>query len=92
MRSVIALSVAAVAQASSFQVGTIHESSAPVLSNIEANAIPDNYIIKFKDHVDEKGVDKHRSWIQSIHDEGEQQRLELRKRSSILELMRPLTA
>ncbi|UKZ95738.1 Subtilisin-like proteinase Spm1 [Trichoderma asperellum] len=83
MRSVIALSVAAVAQASSFQVGTIHESSAPVLSNIEANAIPDNYIIKFKDHVDEAGADKHHNWIQSIHDEGEQQRLELRKRSSI---------
>ncbi|KAH6604410.1 serine protease-like protein [Trichoderma cornu-damae] len=83
MRTVIALSVAAVAQASTFQIGTIHESSAPVLSTIEANAIPDAYIIKFKDHVDEAGADKHRSWIQSIHAEGEQERLELRKRSNI---------
>lgn len=83
MRSVVALSMAAVAQASTFQIGTIHESSAPVLSSIEANAIPDAYIIKFKDHVDEAGADKHHSWIQNIHTEGEQERLELRKRSNI---------
>ncbi|KAL7934650.1 peptidase S8/S53 domain-containing protein [Trichoderma chlorosporum] len=83
MRSVVALSVAAVAQASTFQIGTIHESSAPVLSSIEANAIPDAYIIKFKDHVGESEADKHHNWLQDIHSAGEQERLELRKRSNI---------
>lgn len=83
MRSVIALSMAAVAQASTFQIGTIHEKSAPVLSSVEANAIPDAYIIKFKDHVGEDDASKHHDWIQSIHSNGEQERLELRKRSNI---------
>ncbi|KAL6872090.1 serine protease-like protein [Trichoderma novae-zelandiae] len=83
MRSVVALSIAAVAQASTFQIGTIHENSAPVLSTVEANAIPDAYIIKFKDHVGEADATKHHDWIQSIHTNVEQERLELRKRSNI---------
>ncbi|KAK5988616.1 Subtilisin-like proteinase Spm1 [Cladobotryum mycophilum] len=81
MRTALALSVAAVAQASTFKIGTIHQNSAPVLSSIDANAIPDSYIIKFKDHVEDSAVEEHHSWIQDIHGEGEQQRLELRKRS-----------
>lgn len=83
MRTAVALSVAAVAQASTFQIGTIHENSAPVLSTVEANAIPDAYIIKFKDHVGEAQAEKHHDWLQSVHSSGEQERLELRKRSSI---------
>ncbi|KOS16862.1 Subtilisin-like proteinase Spm1 [Escovopsis weberi] len=81
MRTVLALSVAAVAQASSFKIGTIHDNSAPILSSIDANAIPDAYIIKFKDHVDDSAATDHHSWVQDIHGEGEQQRLELRKRN-----------
>lgn len=85
MRSVFALSVAAVASAASFSTETVHGESAPVLSSVDANTIPDAYIIKFKDHVDDSSVSDHHSWIQNIHAEGEQQRLELRKRDSISE-------
>jgi cerevisin len=83
MKSVIALSLAAAAQASSFSIETIHAESAPVLSSIEANAIPDNYIIKFKDHVDDAAATNHHSWVQNIHNDGEQSRLELRKRGLV---------
>ena len=81
MRGVVALSVAAVAQASKFGIETVHDVSAPVLSSVAADAIPDAYIIKFKDHVDDSAASDHHSWIQNMHDDGEQQRLELRKRS-----------
>ncbi|OAA32918.1 vacuolar subtilisin-like protease [Moelleriella libera RCEF 2490] len=84
MRTIIALSVAAVAQAA-ISTETIHKGSAPVLSSVDADVIPDSYIIKFKDHVDEAGAIKHHVWIQGIHttreEESEEDRLELRKRS-----------
>ncbi|PNY27050.1 Subtilisin-like proteinase Spm1 [Tolypocladium capitatum] len=80
MRTVLALFVAVVAQAASFKVGTIHDKSAPVLSSVHAEAIPDAYIIKFKDHVDDSAASDHHIWIQNIHGNGEEQRLELRKR------------
>lgn len=80
MRSVIALSLAAVAQAGSFSIETIHADSAPILSTVDANEIPDNYIIKLKDHVDDASAETHHSWLSNIHEGGEQERLELRKR------------
>lgn len=80
MRSFAALSVAAVAQAASFSVETIHQDSAPVLSSVDADDIPDSYIVKFKDHVDTSGVSDHHTWIQTLHDDDSQERLELRKR------------
>lgn len=80
MRSVLALSVAAVAQAASFSIETIHDKSAPISSSIDANVIPDSYIIKFKDHVDASKAEDHHSWVQTIHSDGAQARLELRKR------------
>lgn len=88
MRGALALSAAAAVHAASFSIETVHNQAAPVLSSIEADAIPDSYIVKFKDHVDEAAVTNHHSWIQNIHDEGEQQRLELRKRglSDVAEL------
>jgi cerevisin len=88
MRGALALSAAAAVHAASFSIETVHNQAAPVLSSIEADAIPDSYIVKFKDHVDEDAVTNHHSWIQNIHDEGEQQRLELRKRglSDVAEL------
>jgi cerevisin len=82
MRSFAALSVAAVAQAASFTVGTINRDSAPILSTLDAEHIPDAYIIKFKDHVDDAAATVHHSWIEDLHTEGEDLRLELRKRSS----------
>ncbi|KAK7408512.1 proteinase B [Neonectria punicea] len=81
MRTAFTLSLAAVASASSFSVGTIHDKSAPILSSIEAESIPDSYIIKFKDHVDDSAASNHHNWILDIHTGGEQERLELRKRS-----------
>ncbi|CAM1506108.1 Fc.00g057490.m01.CDS01 [Cosmosporella sp. VM-42] len=83
MRTAFTLSLAAVASASSFSIGTIHERSAPILSSVDADTIPDSYIIKFKDHVDDRSADKHHTWIQDIHSNGEEERLELRKRSSV---------
>lgn len=81
MKSVVAaLSVAAVAQASSFKIGTIHHDSAPVLGAANADTIADSYIIKFKDHVDDSSAESHHGWIKNIHEGDEQERLELRKR------------
>lgn len=81
MRGIAALSLAALAQAASFSTETIHGDSAPILSTVDADHIPDNYIVKFKDHVDDSGATTHHSWIQTIHDGGkEDQYLELRKR------------
>ncbi|KAI5467954.1 peptidase S8/S53 domain-containing protein [Mariannaea sp. PMI_226] len=81
MRTAFTLSLAAVASASSFSVGTIHDKSAPVLSSTQAEHIPDSYIIKFKDHINEDTASDHHTWVQDIHKGGEQERLELRKRN-----------
>ena len=87
MRSFAALSLAAVAQAASFSTETIHGNSAPILSSVDADSIPDSYIIKFKDHVDTSAVSDHQSWVQTIHDDGhkkdQDQYLELRKRGIV---------
>ncbi|KAM0210796.1 hypothetical protein ACHAQD_010533 [Fusarium lateritium] len=81
MKSVLTLSVAAVASAASFSVGTVHDKAAPILSSIDAETIPDSYIIKFKDHVDGAAASDHHMWLQDAHKEGETERMELRKRS-----------
>ncbi|KEY68609.1 hypothetical protein S7711_05789 [Stachybotrys chartarum IBT 7711] len=82
MRSALALSVAAVAQAASLSIETVHDGAAPVLTSVGADVIPDAYIIKFKDHVDAAAAEHHQNWIHTVHTEGEEQRLELRKRSA----------
>ncbi|KAF5001596.1 hypothetical protein FGRMN_902 [Fusarium graminum] len=81
MKSVITLSVAAVASAASFSVGTVHDKAAPILSSVDAETIPDSYIIKFKDHVDGAAASDHHMWVQDTHKQGESERMELRKRS-----------
>ncbi|KAF5714636.1 subtilisin-like serine protease [Fusarium mundagurra] len=81
MKSALTLSLAAVASASSFSVGTVHDKAAPILSSIDAETIPDSYIIKFKDHVDHAAASDHHMWVQDTHKQGETERLELRKRS-----------
>lgn len=81
MRSIAALSLAAVAQAASFSTETIHSDAAPILSSIDAEHVPDSYIIKFKDHVDHSAATEHQTWIQTVHDGAvTDQYLELRKR------------
>ncbi|KAI1061144.1 hypothetical protein LB506_011708 [Fusarium annulatum] len=81
MKSALTLSMAAVASAASFSVGTVHDKAAPILSSIDAETIPDSYIIKFKDHVDHAAASDHHMWVQDTHKQGETERLELRKRS-----------
>jgi cerevisin len=87
MRGVLALSAAAAVQAASFGIETVHDGAAPILSSVDAEAIPDSYIIKFKEHVDEAKASDHHSWIQNIHSDGEQARLELRKRGELSDLV-----
>jgi cerevisin len=81
MKGIIALTLVATASATfPFRVGTVHNDAAPILSSTAAEHIPDSYIIKFKTHVNERNAAAHHSWIQKIHGEREQERLELRKR------------
>ncbi|KAG6007383.1 Subtilisin-like proteinase Spm1 [Claviceps maximensis] len=80
MRTFFALSAVAVVQAT-FSIETIHQGSAPVLSSVHADVVPDSYIIKFKDHVDESKADQHHAWVKGIHEGDEEDRFELRKRS-----------
>ncbi|CRK21952.1 hypothetical protein BN1708_003533 [Verticillium longisporum] len=76
-----AVAVAAVVSATpSFLTETIHRDAAPILSSSNAEAIPDSYIVKFKDHVSESSASDHHSWVQKIHDSKGAERLELRKR------------
>lgn len=82
MRGLIALSLVCIAAAApSFSVETIHDGAAPVLSSMGAEHIPNSYIIKFKKHVSEASASDHHSWVQKLHGDREDVRLELRKRS-----------
>ena len=53
----------------------------PLLSSVDAQTIPDSYLIAFKDHVDHHGASAHHNWVQDIHEETKNTKLELRKRS-----------
>ncbi|KAI0509184.1 peptidase S8/S53 domain-containing protein [Xylaria bambusicola] len=84
MRAFIALSwVTAALAAPSFSYETIHHGAAPILSSTSAEEIPNSYIIKFKDHVTAASASEHHSWVQKIHGERENERMELRKRGQI---------
>ncbi len=84
MRGFLALSLAACAAAApAFSTETIHGDAAPILSSSNADEIPNAYIIKFKDHVTDSHAADHHSWVQKIHADKEDERIELRKRSQI---------
>ncbi|OTA76793.1 hypothetical protein M434DRAFT_402468 [Hypoxylon sp. CO27-5] len=84
MRGLFALSFAcAAAAAPSFSYETIHDGAAPVISASDAEEVPNSYIIKFKSHVTESSAADHQSWVQKIHGDREDERLELRKRGQI---------
>ncbi|KAI1360327.1 peptidase S8/S53 domain-containing protein [Xylaria arbuscula] len=84
MRAFIALSwVTAALAAPSFSIETIHDGAAPILSSSSAEEIPNSYIIKFKDHVTESSASDHHSWVQKLHGDRENERMELRKRGQI---------
>ncbi|KAF2014518.1 hypothetical protein BU24DRAFT_423444 [Aaosphaeria arxii CBS 175.79] len=71
-----------------FKVGTIHNEAAPVISSVHAEEIPNSYMIVFKKHV--KDGKDHHDWVQSIHTQSNQERLELRKRSIETEIFEGL--
>ena len=73
--------LALAAAAPTFEIGTIHKDAAPVLSSTHAKEIPNSYMVVFKKHVKHKDAESHHSWVQSIHEQGQQERMELRKRS-----------
>ncbi|KAI1764428.1 peptidase S8/S53 domain-containing protein [Hypoxylon sp. FL1150] len=84
MRGLIALSLAYAASAApSFGYQTIHDGAAPVISSSTAEEVPNSYIVKFKSHVSASSAADHHSWVQKIHGDREDERLELRKRGQI---------
>lgn len=80
MRGLIAFSSLAAIAAAAPTHQSIHGDAAPILSSSNAEIIPNSYIVKFKKHVSEDSVSDHHAWIQKIHGEREEVRLDLRKR------------
>lgn len=64
-----------------FGVDTIHNGAAPILSSSESKEIPNSYIIVFKKDISTATINEHHEWIQRQHEDVENQKLELRKRS-----------
>jgi hypothetical protein len=62
-------------------IGTIHKDAAPILSAENAKEIPNSYIVVFKDHVTEDDAKDHHTWVQDLHFQTENMKIELRKRS-----------
>jgi cerevisin len=69
--------------APTFSTGTIHEGAAPLISAVNAESVPDSYIVVFKKHVTSDSAGSHHSWVQDIHVESQNVRSELRKRSQL---------
>lgn len=90
MRGIIVLSLAAVATATPVRHGSIDSDHAPILSSSNAEIVPNSYIIKFKKHVSGDSAAVHQSWIQKLHGEREQARLELKKRGLVEDVFRGL--
>lgn len=81
MKAVLGLLLPLLAAASPVIVDSIHNGAAPVLSSANAKEVPDSYIVVFKKHVTAEAAAAHHSWVQDIHSDVENQRMELRKRS-----------
>ena len=60
---------------------SIDNDAAPLISSVDAETIPDSYLIAFKDHVDHRDAAAHHNWVQDIHESTLNTKLELRKRS-----------
>ncbi|KAJ9259020.1 hypothetical protein DTO207G8_1180 [Paecilomyces variotii] len=81
MKAVLGLLLPLLAAASPVIVDSIHNGAAPVLSSANAKEVPDSYIVVFKKHVTAEAAAAHHSWVQDIHSDVENKRMELRKRS-----------
>ena len=71
------------ASASPVIVDSIHNNVAPLLSSTESKQIPDSYIVVFKKDVTHVSAAAHHDWVQTLHLETENTKLELRKRSQV---------
>ncbi|KAK3363441.1 peptidase S8/S53 domain-containing protein [Lasiosphaeria hispida] len=84
MRGLIALSLVAYAVAApTVSHESIHGDAAPILSSSNAEVVPNSYIIKFKKHVKDASASDHHTWIQKLHSNRENERMDLRKRGQI---------
>lgn len=83
MKNLFILSLVPLLAAASpiFGVDTIHNGAAPILSSSESKEIPNSYIIVFKKDISTATINEHHEWLQSQHDDVENQKMELRKRS-----------
>jgi cerevisin len=70
-----------VIKADTFGHQSINNDAAPLISSVDAETIPDSYLIAFKDHVDHRDAAAHHNWVQDIHEQTLNSKLELRKRS-----------
>jgi cerevisin len=70
-----------VIKADTFGHQSINSDAAPLISSVDAETIPDSYLIAFKDHVDHRDAAAHHNWVQDIHEQTLNSKLELRKRS-----------
>lgn len=62
---------------------TIHGDSAPLISSVNAEEIPDSYIVVFKDHINQNLAAAHHDWVQDLHSGVQATKVELRKRSQL---------
>ena len=73
----------ALAAGSPLFIDTIHNNAAPIVSSVNSKHVPNSYIVVFKDHVTRDAAEAHHSWVQSVHEDGHSERMELRKRGMV---------
>lgn len=84
MRNVVITSLLPLLAAGSpFLAETIHRDAAPIVSSVNAEDIPNSYMVVFKKHVTDKDANAHHSWVQEVHVDAQNQKMELRKRSQM---------
>jgi cerevisin len=81
MKGLIFLSAAYAVLAAPASHQSIHGDAAPLYTSSNAEIVPNSYLIKFKKHVTDGTASDHHQWIQSVHLEKENQRMDLKKRS-----------
>ncbi len=80
MKGLYALALPLLAAASPIVVDTIHNGVAPLLSSSNSLEIPNSYVVVFKKHVTHEAANVHHSWVQDIHLNSQNTKIELRKR------------
>ena len=66
-----------------FNVDTIHNGVAPLLSSTSSKPVPDSYIVVFKDHVSHTSAAAHHGWVMDLHKSSESPRSQESKRSQV---------